>query len=165
MSPAYLADARPVPQYVQPFEGGASDWAPHQYLRLALPQLAQVADVTAASWLPGALEELRSLKAAGVNMPGVGDFTVTDDTMDHARQLLALACNIRLPAPTIVPFSGGGLALTWSRSERSLVFSVYPDREVTYERTNAAHALEEDDTLESDADLTKVADRFIASLA
>ena len=168
MSVAYPADVRSVPQYVQPFESGATDRAPLRYLRLVLPQLAQVADVSSTSWLADALEELRTLKAAGVNMPGLGDFTIADDTVDRARQLVALASTTSLSAPTIVPFSGGGLALTWLKNDRSLILSVYPDKEVTYERTDAADSVVEEDTLVSDADLTKIpeiADRFIASLA
>ncbi len=162
-----FADMPPAP-YVQRYESRATGRvtgrvSPHSYF--ALPQLAQVADVTAAPWLPDTLEDLRALKAAGANLPGIGDFTITDDTVNRARQLLTLNCITRLPAPIIAPFSGGGLALTWTCNDRGLVLSVYPDREVTYERTDAEHSVVDDDTLASDQDLTKIVDRFIASLA
>lgn len=157
----------PVP-YVQRYESRATGHAGHatfQRYRFALPELARVADIDAAPWLPDALEELRALKSAGVNMPGVGDFTISGDTVDRARQILASVCITRLPAPTIVPFSGGGLALSWSRNNRELTLSVYPDQEVTYERTNADHLVVEDDALTSDDDLIGIIRRFVVSLA
>lgn len=162
MSPFAYA---PPTAYVQRYENRATGPVRPSQSCIALPQLAQVADVAAAPWLPDTLEELRTLKAAGINMPGIGDFTITDDTVNRARQLLTLNCITRLPAPTIAPFSGGGLALTWTCNDRGLVLSVYPDQEVTYERTDEEHSVADDDTLASDQDLTKIVDRFIASLA
>src|SRR5437762_3750525 len=110
-------------------------------IALRRPQLAQVgtdvtqvSEVAMASWLPDALEELRSLRAAGVNMPGIGDFTVSEETADRARQLITLDCVSRLPAPTIVPFSGGGIAISWSDDGKELLLCVFPSQEVTYER-------------------------------
>jgi hypothetical protein len=155
----------PPASYVQRYETNATGRVSSSHSCFALPQLTQVADVAAAPWLPDTLEELRTLKAAGVNLPGIGDFTITDDTVNRARQLLTLTCITRLPAPAIAPFSGGGLALSWASNDRGLVLSVYPDREVTYERTDAEHSVVDDDTLASDQDLTKIVDRFIASLA
>jgi hypothetical protein len=155
----------PPTSYVQRYESNATSGVTFSHSCFAGPQLAQVAEVSAAPWLPDTLEELRTLKAAGVNLPGIGDFTITDDTLNRARQLLTLTCITRLPVPTVAPFSGGGLALSWSRNDRGLVLSVYPDREVTYERTDAEHSVVDDDTLASDTDLTKIVDRFIASLA
>src|SRR6266481_5888349 len=116
----------PPASYVQRYENRATGRVSPSHFRFALPQLAQVADVAAAPWLPDTLEELRALKAAGVNLPGIGDFTITDDTISRARQLLTLSCITSLPAPTIAPFSGGGLALTWACDNRGLVLSVYP---------------------------------------
>jgi hypothetical protein len=155
----------PPASYVQRYESSATNQVSSSHSCFAWPQLAQVAEVSAAPWLPDTLKELRTLKAAGVNLPGIGDFTLTDDTVDRARQLLTLTCITRLPAPTIAPFSGGGLALSWACDNRGLVLSVYPDREVTYERTDAEHSVVDDDTLASDPELTKIVDRFIASLA
>jgi hypothetical protein len=155
----------PPGSYVQRFENNATSGVTLSHFCFAWPHLAQVAEVSAAPWLPDTLEELRTLKASGVNLPGIGDFTITDDTVDRARQLLTLTCITSLPAPTIAPFSGGGLALSWACNDRGLVLSVYPDREVTYERTDAEHSVVDDDALTSDTDLTKIVDRFIASLA
>jgi hypothetical protein len=155
----------PPASYVQRYESKATSGVTPSHSSFSWPQLAQVTEVSAASWLPDTLEELRTLKAEGVNLPGIGDFTIADGTVDRARQLLTLTCITRLPTPTIAPFSGGGLALSWACNERALVLSVYPDREVTYERTDAEHSVVDDDSLASDTDLTKIVDRFIASLA
>jgi hypothetical protein len=162
MSPLPLV---PPAAYVQRYGSSTNDSViTFAYFGAASPQLAKVANVASAPWLPDTLEELRALKTAGVNMPGIGDFTITDDTVDRARQLLTLNCITSLPAPTIAPFSGGGLALSWACDNRALVLSVYPDREVTYERTDAEHSVVDDDTLASDPELTKIVERFIASL-
>jgi len=150
--------------YVQRYGSSTANTVTPSYFGVASPQLAQVANVAAAPWLPDTLEELRALKAAGLNLPGIGDFTITDDTVDRARQLLTLSCITSLPAPTIAPFSGGGLALSWTRNDRGLVLSVYPDREVTYERSDAEHSVVDDDTLASDTELAKIVERFLASL-
>jgi hypothetical protein len=160
MSP--YAHTPPV-SYVQRYESSATNGATFRVSGIVLPQLAQVADVAAAPWLPDALEELRALKAAGVNLPGFGDFTLTDATIDRARQVLTLDCIRHLSAPAIAPFSGGGLAINWSSRGRELILSVYPDREVTYERTDADHVVVDDDTLASDQDLTEIVEQFIAS--
>ena|SRR5437016_5065934 len=52
----------------------------------ASPRLARVMEVEEAPWLAGALEELRALKAAGRDVPGLGDFRIAEETMDRARQ-------------------------------------------------------------------------------
>lgn len=154
----------PVP-YVQRYET-STDIVTAVPLLAALPQLAQVAGVATAPWLAGALEELRSIGAAGVNMPGIGDFTVSEETADRARQLLTLGCVTKLPAPTIVPFSGGGLAISWSEGGKELQLLVFSNQEVTYERkVDQVVTRQDDDTLVSDADLNGVVDRYIASRA
>jgi hypothetical protein len=157
--------ATPPAPYVERYKSRATDGVKFSEFAFASPQLAQVADVAAAPWLPDALGELWALKAAGVNMPGLGDFTLTDETVNRARQILTLDCVRNLPAPTIVPFSGGGIAFTWASNGPELLLSVYPDREVTYERTDADHSVVDDDTLASDPELAKVVERFLASLA
>ena len=136
------------------------------FIFIARSQLAQVADVATAPWLSDVLSELRSLKAAGVNMPGIGDFTISEETADRARQLLTLACVTKLPAPAIVPFSGGGISINWSEGGKELQLFVFPNQEVTYER-KVEHVVtkQDDDTLKSDSDLIGVVDRYIASKA
>lgn len=130
----------------------------------AAPQLAEVMEITAAPWLATALEELRDLKEAGRDLPGLGDFRITDDTVDCARRLLTLESIRKLAAPTIVPFSGGGLSLTWSAKGRDLSLSIYPDHEITYARTSQNDELVEDGSVAEDLELAKIANRFLASL-
>jgi hypothetical protein len=129
---------------------------------------ARLAPVTrleeAASWLSGVLEELRALKEAGKNIPGLGDFKVTDETADHVRRLLTLESVAKLAAPSIVPFSGGGLVLNWSANGYDLSVSVYPDQEVTFNRTTPNDAIVEDGSLTQDSDLSKIIDRFLVSV-
>lgn len=104
-----------------------------QPIELVRPELARVVEVETAPWLSGALEELRTLKEAGRNLPGFGDFRIAEETMDRVRQLLTVDAVGRLSRPNIIQFSGGGISLSWVTGNRELTFSVYPgDEEVTF---------------------------------
>ena len=130
----------------------------------ASARLAPVTGIEAASWLADVLEELRALKDAGKSIPGLGDFKVTDETADRVRKLLTLESVRKLSAPSIVPFSGGGIALNWTANGYDFSLSVYPDQEVTFIRTTPNDAVIEDGSLAQDSDLTKIVDRFLASV-
>ncbi|PYU22861.1 MAG: hypothetical protein DMG32_17195 [Acidobacteria bacterium] len=130
----------------------------------ASPRLARVMEVEEAPWLAGALEELRALKAAGRDVPGLGDFRIAEETMDRARQLLTLEPLRRLAAPSVVPFSGGGLALSWNAKGRDLTLSIYPsEREITYARTSQDDVVLEDGVIAEEAELGKIVDRYLSS--
>ena len=97
------------------------------------PELTPVVSFEGAPWLVGALEELRALKQAGVDIPALGDFRIPEETMDHVRQLLTVDALQSLAKPQITPFSGGGISLVWNIKNKELSFSVYPgDDEVTF---------------------------------
>jgi hypothetical protein len=120
---------------------------------------------TAPVWLTEALDELRALKEAGKDLPALGDFRISDQTADHARKLLTLESIGKLSAPSIVPFSGGGLSFNWSQKGRDLSLSVYSDQEVTFTRTTESDEVEEDGSVKQDIELAKVVTRFLASIA
>jgi hypothetical protein len=160
LPPASWAQVQLEERYRSNATMGVTSWS----LCGASARLAPVMGMEAAPWLADALEELRALKAAGKDMPGLGDFRLTDETADRARKLLTLEPVRRLPAPTIVPFSGGGLALNWGAKGYDLSLSVYPDREVTFIRTTQNDAVAEDGSLTQDSELAKIVDRFLVSL-
>jgi hypothetical protein len=70
---------------------------------------------------------LNALEKSGQNIPGVGDLTIAPPTADRIRRLLTIVPGEDLPEPTLAPFSGGGLALTWNIGQRELTFTAYPD--------------------------------------
>ena len=90
------------------------------------PQLEPVVSFDSASWLPSLLLDLRSLETSGQNICGIGDLSVTHATADHVRRLLTIVPGAYLPEPTLAPFSGGGVALTWNIGHRELTFTAYP---------------------------------------
>ena len=96
-------------------------------------QLERVVGFESARWLPSLLSDLRSLETSGVNVPGVGDLRVAQATADNVRRLLTLTAEAQLreplPGPSLAPFSGGGIALTWNLGNRELTFTVYPEHE------------------------------------
>jgi hypothetical protein len=105
-------------------------------VEIRAPQLSHVVSVFSAPWLPSVLEELRTLEKSGQNIPGVGDLTIAESTADHLRRLMTLGPVAQLPEPTLVPFSGGGLSLTWNLGQRELSFSTYPGHDdFVYMRT------------------------------
>lgn len=92
-------------------------------------QLERVIEFGSAHWLPSLLSDLRSLELSGVNVPGIGDFRVAASTADHVRRLVAAMPTLSLPEPKLSPFSGGGIALTFSSGNKELTFTAYPNHE------------------------------------
>ena len=120
MSPFAVASEPPAATIrVQP--------TPHSLSLVRSAQLEPVVRFDSSPWLPSVLWELRSLEKSGQNIPGVGDLRVTRSTADHVRRLLTIASGVYLPEPTLAPFSGGGVALTWNIGNRELAFTAYPD--------------------------------------
>lgn len=114
-------------------------------------QLERVVQFESARWLPSLLSELRSLETSGRNIAGVGDLRVTQTTADNVRRLLTVtaetALRESLSEPVLAPFSGGGVAITWSVGDRELSFAVYPGhQDFVFTRTD-----DNDNTVEDGA--------------
>jgi hypothetical protein len=95
----------------------------------ASPQLQRTVDFDSARWLPSLLSDLRRLETSERDVPGVGDFRVSQPTADHVRQLLTAISGTPLPEPALSLFSGGGVALTCSIGNRELAFTAYPNHD------------------------------------
>lgn len=109
------------------------------------PQLDRVIRFDSASWLLPVLLHLRSVETTGQNIPGIGDLRVARATADNVRRLLTIISHVPLPEPSLAPFSGGGVALTWNIGNRELSFTAYPDHnDFVFMQTN------EDDELIDD---------------
>jgi hypothetical protein len=137
-------------------------------LTSVVPELTPVVQYEGAPWLVVALEELRALKQAGVNIPTLGDFRIAEETMDHVRQLLTVEAVQSLAKPQIVPFSGGGISVVWNVRNKELSFSVYPgDDEVTFMMGATNEPAADDGVVRpnENRDLAAVVSRFLSSAA
>ncbi|MGH9774086.1 MAG: hypothetical protein ACRD50_03965 [Candidatus Acidiferrales bacterium] len=115
------------------------------------PQFENIVEFERAPWLPGVLDELRALEERGQNIAGVGDLRVERATADKARRLLSMVSAEPLPKPQVIPFSGGGIALTWDIGEKEMNFSMYPGQEqLVFLRTNEYDEIAEDGLLSLD---------------
>ena len=113
--------------------------------------LERVVRFDSAHWLPSLLSGLRALETTGENIPGIGDLSVAHATADHVRRLLTIIPGQYLPPPTLAPFSGGGLALSWYIGERELSFTAYPDHnDFVFMRTNDSDEIVDDGILRLD---------------
>ena len=143
---------------------------PQEWLRgpARYSQLEPVLGFECAPWLPSLLSDLRLLETSGQYIAGLGDFRVSDATADHVRRLITITSGTPLPEPTLAPFSGGGVALSWSIGNRELTFSAYPDHnDFVFMRTDNNDDLAGDGILRLDQskELGDVIAAFLANRA
>jgi hypothetical protein len=132
------------------------------------PQLQRVVGFEESRWLPSLLSDLRSLETTGRDIPGIGDFRVSQATADHMRLLLTAISGAPLPQPTLAPFSGGGVALVCRLGNRELTFTAYPDHnDFVFDRTddNSEPAADGILTLQQPDRLRDVITAFLANPA
>jgi hypothetical protein len=91
--------------------------------------LERVVGYDSTTWILPLLIELRNLETTGQNIPGVGDLRIAQATADRVRRLLAFVPGAYLPAPTLAPFSGGGLSILWNIGNKELSFTAYPEQD------------------------------------
>jgi len=89
-------------------------------------------------WLAHAFTELLQAQRAGRVDAGVGDFRVTDETLNMAGRVLGSIRFRFLPNPSISPLPGGGIQITWSNGGNAVEVSVFPD-----EGVGVAHLIED----------------------
>ncbi len=89
-----------------------------------LPQM-----VDKRPWLAHAFTELLHIQKTGKVEPGIGDFQVTDETLNTAGRILGSIKFRYLPSPTVFALPGGGVQITWSNGPGTVEVSVFP-REV-----------------------------------
>jgi len=109
--------------------------AEHGYLFLGAGPTADLRQSLNAPWRYAAFAQIRTLEEEGRNYPGLGDLRVTETTSSHARQILAQMNIAEVPTPTVVPISGGGLAISWNVGRREVQLSVFSDGDIVYMRT------------------------------
>jgi hypothetical protein len=57
---------------------------------------------------------------------------VSAETIKIGRSILVDLAKLRMPAPAIVPVSGGGIQFEWSKSEVELEIEILPDQTIEY---------------------------------
>lgn len=77
-------------------------------------------------WLAHAFTELLQVQRNGEEAPGIGDFRVTDDTLNTAGRLLGCIKYRFLPNPSLFALPGGGIQIIWSSGSDAVEVSVFP---------------------------------------
>lgn len=77
-------------------------------------------------WLAHAFTELLRVQHAGRFEPGIGDFRVSDDTLNMAGRVLGSIDHRFLPTPSVSALPGGGLQMTWRNGQEAVEVSVFP---------------------------------------
>jgi hypothetical protein len=85
-------------------------------------------------WLAHAFTELLQVQNVGRIAPGIGDFRVTDDTLNMAFRVLGSIRYRILPNPSISALSGGGVQITWASGPEAIEVSVFPGEGVAVAR-------------------------------
>lgn len=81
-------------------------------------------------WLAHAFTELLKVQHSGRVEPGIGDFRVTDGTLNIAGKVLGSIKYRFLPNPSLFALSGGGIQIIWSSGPDAVEVSVFPTEEV-----------------------------------
>lgn len=85
------------------------------------------------SWFDHAVRELRDLQALRADWDGYGSPSVQIAALASAAIVAALGTTYHvLPAPTIVPVTGGGVQFSWANGERELELEILPDGSLQY---------------------------------
>jgi|ERR1017187_867977 hypothetical protein len=77
-------------------------------------------------WLAHAFTELMRVQRTGRLDPGIGDFRVTDDTLNTAGRILGSIRHRYLPSPSLSALSGGGVQITWINGSDAVEVSIFP---------------------------------------
>ena len=85
-------------------------------------------------------------RTLGLNWDGYGSAPITPDTANTAIRLVNEIAALGfedLPAPSVGPVHGGGLALEWSRDQRELNFAILPDAGVDFLKARTGEPFED----------------------
>src|SRR5690349_20749717 len=86
----------------------------------AVSALEEPAIVGAKPWLAHAFESLLRLQETGRFEPGIGDFRISDSTVNTVGRILGSVRYRSLPTPTVGALPGGGIQLHWSSGNEGL---------------------------------------------
>lgn len=95
------------------------------------PVLQEPNMVDKRPWMAHALMELLQLQRIGILEPGIGDFSVTDNTLKTTGRVLCSVKHRYLPSPSLSALSGGGVQIIWTNGNKAVEVSVFPEDDVT----------------------------------
>jgi hypothetical protein len=77
-------------------------------------------------WLAHAFTELLQVQRRGRFEQGIGDFSVSDETLNMAGRILGSIKYRSLPTPSVSVLSGGGIQIAWANGQEAVEVSVFP---------------------------------------
>jgi hypothetical protein len=86
----------------------------------------------ASQWLISALQELARLASLPENWDGYGSPRLCPAALRAARRLVGSLEQLALPAPHVLPVTGGGIGFTWQCDSRELEVEVSPNGSARY---------------------------------
>ena len=84
-------------------------------------------------WKTTALSKISMLRKTGRFVPGLGDFTLSEETVRAAQKLIGEIEIKSLPLPTVAPVSGGAIFVSWRSGPKSVEVTAYHDGEIVAE--------------------------------
>src|SRR5437764_6330876 len=90
----------------------------------AVSALEEPALIGAKPWLAHAFECLLRLQETGRFESGIGDFRISDNTLNTVGRILGSIRYRSLPTPAVGALSGGGIQLHWSSGQQALEVNV-----------------------------------------
>lgn len=78
-------------------------------------------------WQVKAIKKLASFSALEQGWDSYGSPSISDDVLDIATDIVAKATVDYVSPPRIIPVSGGGVQIEWSRESREIEVEVHPD--------------------------------------
>lgn len=83
-------------------------------------------------WLIDAWRALETMARLEENWDSYGSRPLSMTAVEAASRVLYVLRNRRMPAPQLVPVSGGGLQFEWQEGNRELELEVFPDGRVGF---------------------------------
>lgn len=84
-------------------------------------------------WKTTALSKISMLRTTGRFVPGLGDFTLSEEAVKAAQKLIGEIEIESLPLPTVAPVSGGAIFVSWRSGPKSVEATAYHDGEILVE--------------------------------
>ena len=77
-------------------------------------------------WLACAFMALLQVQRSGTMEVGIGDFRVSDDTLNMAGRVLGSIKYRQLPNPSLSALPGGGIQIAWVNGAEAVEVSIFP---------------------------------------
>ncbi len=98
-------------------------------------------DQNFASWKNEVFAKLANLER-GPNVPGFGNFRLSENAAGQLRVQLAGVSLRSLPFPSVVGISGEGAQLNWCTGNRSVELTAFADGELVIDATEAGNSID-----------------------